>query len=32
VVEQEQGVALHGGAGSRPVPRFERDEITRLFE
>ena len=32
VVERERGVVLLTGAGPRPLPRFERDEITRLFE
>jgi hydrogenase maturation factor len=32
VAEQERDVVLHSEAGARPVPRFERDEIARLFE
>ena len=32
VVEPERGVALRGSTGARPLPRFERDEIARLFE
>jgi hydrogenase maturation factor len=32
VVERKQGVMLQGAAGARPLPRFERDEIARLFE
>ena len=36
VVERERGVVLLAGAGlqprPRPLPRFERDEIARLFE
>jgi hydrogenase expression/formation protein HypE len=32
VVERKRGVVLQVAAGARPVPRFERDEITRLFE
>ncbi len=32
VVEPERDVTLHGAAGIRPLPRFERDEIARLFE
>ncbi len=31
VVEQEAGVTLRGAAGERPMPRFDQDEITRLF-
>ncbi len=32
VVEREKGVTLHGPHGARPLPRFDQDEITRLFE
>jgi hydrogenase maturation factor len=32
VVEQRRGVLLRGAKGERPLPRFERDEIARLFE
>jgi hydrogenase expression/formation protein HypE len=32
VVEREQGIVLRNTTGKRPLPRFERDEITRLFE
>ncbi len=32
VVEQERGIVLLSAASRRPLPRFERDEITRLFE
>ncbi|MGD2104533.1 MAG: AIR synthase family protein [Anaerolineae bacterium] len=32
VVEREEGTVLRDGGGERPLPRFERDEITRLFE
>ncbi|MFL7791973.1 MAG: AIR synthase-related protein [Anaerolineae bacterium] len=32
VVEPELGVTLRGAAGIRQLPRFERDEIARLFE
>ncbi|MBE9506573.1 MAG: AIR synthase family protein [Chloroflexi bacterium] len=32
VVEREWGVVLRTAAGKRPLPRFGRDEITRLFE
>jgi hydrogenase maturation factor len=32
VVEQEQGIILQSTTGARPMPRFERDEIARLFE
>jgi hydrogenase expression/formation protein HypE len=32
VVEQERGITLHSAAGERPLPRFARDEIARLFE
>ncbi|HDQ72003.1 MAG TPA: hydrogenase expression protein [Chloroflexi bacterium] len=31
VVERETGVTLQGTAGERPMPRFDQDEITRLF-
>jgi hydrogenase maturation factor len=30
-VEQERGIVLRSAAGERPLPRFERDEIARLF-
>jgi len=32
VTEAACGVKLHGSEGIRDLPRFERDEITRLFE
>ena len=32
VVERERGVVLRSAAGERSLPRFARDEITRLFE
>jgi hydrogenase maturation factor len=32
VVEREEGVTLRGPEGSRALPRFDQDEITRLFE
>jgi hydrogenase maturation factor len=32
ITEQEPGVVLKSPAGKRPLPRFERDEIARLFE
>ncbi|MGD8998343.1 MAG: AIR synthase-related protein, partial [Anaerolineae bacterium] len=32
VVAQERGVVIRSGDGERPLPRFERDEIARLFE
>jgi len=32
VVERERGIVLQSTAGTRPLPRFERDEIARLFE
>ncbi|MBN1814389.1 MAG: AIR synthase family protein [Anaerolineae bacterium] len=32
VVERKQGIVLQSTKGDRPVPRFERDEIARLFE
>jgi len=32
VVARERGIVLRGAAGDRPLPRFERDEIARLFE
>ncbi len=31
-VEREPGVVLRSATGERPCPRFERDEIARLFE
>jgi hydrogenase maturation factor len=31
VVEQEQGVTLRRGEEEQPMPRFDQDEITRLF-
>ncbi len=31
VVDREAGVTLRGAAGERPMPRFDQDEITRLF-
>lgn len=32
VAEREPGVVLQSATGERPLPRFERDEIARLFE
>jgi hydrogenase maturation factor len=32
VVERRQGVVLRNGPAERPIPRFERDEIARLFD
>jgi hydrogenase maturation factor len=32
VVERERGIVLRSGDVERPLPRFERDEIARLFE
>lgn len=32
VVERARGIVLRGERGERPLPRFERDEIARLFE
>ena len=32
VVERERGIVLRSATGERPLPRFERDEIARLFE
>ena len=32
VVEQERGLVLRSATGKRSLPRFERDEIARLFE
>ena len=32
VVERERGIVLRSATGKRPLPRFERDEIARLFE
>jgi len=32
VVERGQGLVLRGATGERSLPRFERDEIARLFE
>jgi hydrogenase maturation factor len=31
VVRPERGISLHSGGAERPMPRFERDEIARLF-
>lgn len=31
-VGRDQGIVLRGAGGSRPLPRFEQDEITRLFQ
>jgi hydrogenase maturation factor len=31
VVEREHGVTLRVGAEEQPMPRFDQDEITRLF-
>jgi hydrogenase expression/formation protein HypE len=32
VVKRDEGVKLHSPEGTRPLPRFDQDEITRLFE
>jgi hydrogenase maturation factor len=32
VVEREHGLVLRSATGERSLPRFKRDEITRLFE
>ncbi|MEA3376457.1 MAG: AIR synthase family protein [Chloroflexota bacterium] len=32
VVEREEGVTLRRPEGRQPLPRFDQDEITRLFE
>jgi hydrogenase maturation factor len=32
VVGRDEGVTLHSQDGARPLPRFDQDEITRLFE
>ena len=32
VVERARGLVLRNGADERPLPRFDRDEIARLFE
>jgi len=32
VVERDEGVTLSSGEGTRPLPRYDQDEITRLFE
>jgi hydrogenase expression/formation protein HypE len=32
VVERARGILLRNGTDERPLPRFDRDEITRLFE
>jgi hydrogenase expression/formation protein HypE len=32
VVERKRGIVLQSKAGEQPLPRFERDEIARLFE
>lgn len=32
VVEHEQGLTINGRCGSRPLPRFDQDELTRLFQ
>ncbi|RMF29721.1 MAG: hydrogenase expression/formation protein [Chloroflexi bacterium] len=32
VVPPEQGLLVHQGDSTRPLPRFQRDEIARLFE
>jgi len=32
VVEQEEGITLVVGGEAKPFPRFDRDEIARLFE
>ena len=32
VTERERGIVLRNATGERPLPRFERDEIARLFE
>lgn len=31
VIERERGIVMRGESGERPLPRFERDEIARLF-
>jgi len=31
VVERERGIVVRGKTGERPLPRFARDEIARLF-
>ncbi len=31
VVSREQGLSLHTADGVRPLPRFDQDQITRLF-
>jgi hydrogenase expression/formation protein HypE len=32
VVKRDEGVKLRSPEGTRPLPRFDQDEITRLFE
>jgi hydrogenase maturation factor len=32
VVERARGLVLRNGVDERPLPRFDRDEIARLFE
>ncbi len=32
VVEREAGITLRTGEGTQPLPRYDQDEITRLFE
>ena len=32
VIKQERGITLQSATGERPLPRFARDEIARLFE
>lgn len=32
VVEPEKGVMIRGRSGNRPLPRFDQDELTRLFQ
>jgi hydrogenase maturation factor len=32
VVEREKGITLRSRDGAEPLPRFDQDEITRLFE
>jgi hydrogenase expression/formation protein HypE len=32
VVERQRGLVLSGARGERPLPRFQRDELARLFD
>jgi hydrogenase maturation factor len=32
IVEREEGVTLRSPDGAKPLPRFDQDEITRLFQ